>query len=124
MDDLDPPQSPRKKPKLAHETGFNINISATAVETKPDDCIATEGLTPLNDATTTSDAAYAKVATMTNDMTDVSRIGSMDGPAIAEGATHADVDSSNDQLTKEAACGITEFVSPDLLGFSGTLKKR
>ena len=25
---------------------------------------------------------------------------------------------------KEAACGITEFVSPDLLGFSGILKKR
>jgi len=29
-----------------------------------------------------------------------------------------------DQLNKEAACGITEFVSPDLLGFTGILKKR
>ena len=30
----------------------------------------------------------------------------------------------DDCYSKEAACGITEFVSPDLLGFSGTLKKR
>ena len=29
-----------------------------------------------------------------------------------------------EQLSKEAACGITEFVSPDLLGFTGILKKR
>lgn len=28
------------------------------------------------------------------------------------------------QLSKEAEVGITEFVSPDLLGFTGILKKR
>ena len=38
------------------------------------------------------------------------------------GITNADaIDVS---YNKEAACGITEFVSPDLLGFSGILKKR
>lgn len=33
-------------------------------------------------------------------------------------------DAQDDRYSKEAACGITEFVSPDLLGFSGILKKR
>ena len=32
--------------------------------------------------------------------------------------------SHNEQLSKEAEVGITEFVSPDLPGFSGILKKR
>lgn len=32
--------------------------------------------------------------------------------------------SRNEQLSKEAEVGITEFVSPDLPGFSGILKKR
>lgn len=31
---------------------------------------------------------------------------------------------SSDTLDKEAVCGITEFVSPDLPGFTGVLKKR
>lgn len=34
------------------------------------------------------------------------------------------IDNIDDRYNKEAACGITEFVSPDLLGFSGILKKR
>ena len=33
-------------------------------------------------------------------------------------------DTPDDGYSKEAACGITEFVSPDLMGFSGILKKR
>ena len=32
--------------------------------------------------------------------------------------------TGGDRLEKEAACGITEYVSPDSLGFSGILKKR
>ncbi|KAL9130214.1 MAG: hypothetical protein Q9217_001559 [Psora testacea] len=32
--------------------------------------------------------------------------------------------AGDDLLDKEDACGITEYVSPDSLGFSGTLKKR
>lgn len=34
------------------------------------------------------------------------------------------VDAVDNGESKDAACGITEFVSPDLLGFSGILKKR
>lgn len=33
-------------------------------------------------------------------------------------------DTSYEQLRKEAECGITEFVSPELSGFTGILKKR
>lgn len=33
-------------------------------------------------------------------------------------------DASQEQLRKEAECGITEFVSPELPGFTGILKKR
>ena len=40
-----------------------------------------------------------------------------DGPPIEE-------DGPDTCLSKEAECGITEFVSPDLPGFTGVLKKR
>lgn len=40
-------------------------------------------------------------------------------PAVADVA-----DTVDDGYSKEATCGITEFVSPDLMGFSGILKKR
>lgn len=33
-------------------------------------------------------------------------------------------DASHEQLRKEVECGITEFVSPELPGFTGILKKR
>lgn len=33
-------------------------------------------------------------------------------------------DAQDDRSRKEAACGITEFVASELLGFSGILKKR
>lgn len=55
------------------------------------------------------------------------------GDLLSKQATNASesqsamVDVANaldDCYSKEAACGITEFVSPDLLGFSGILKKR
>ncbi|CAF9938405.1 hypothetical protein IMSHALPRED_000788 [Imshaugia aleurites] len=39
-------------------------------------------------------------------------------------ATRDVADGSDNDYNKEIACGITEFVSPDLLGFSGILKKR
>ena len=42
----------------------------------------------------------------------------------AQLATTESADLLDDPLSKEAACGITEFVCPDLLGFSGILKKR
>ncbi|MCJ1468543.1 hypothetical protein MMC07_007172 [Pseudocyphellaria aurata] len=34
------------------------------------------------------------------------------------------LDASHEHLRKEAECGITEFVSPELQGFTGVLKKR
>lgn len=40
-----------------------------------------------------------------------------DAPITHEG-------DSASRLSKEAQCGITEFVSPDLPGFTGVLKKR
>lgn len=49
---------------------------------------------------------------------------------LAENASNAESktadvpDALGDIGGKEAACGITEFVSPELLGFSGILKKR
>ena len=48
---------------------------------------------------------------------------------MAENASKAssrttDVADALGGISKEAACGITEFVSPELLGFSGILKKR
>lgn len=53
----------------------------------------------------------------------------MDYTAAAIVKSIADVpsnqqDSSHEQLRKEAECGITEFVSPELRGFTGILKKR
>lgn len=38
--------------------------------------------------------------------------------------SHSQANASYDSLSKEAECGITEFVSPDLFGFTGILKKR
>ena len=39
-------------------------------------------------------------------------------------APSIEVDGSATRPSKEAECGITEFVSPDLVGFTGVLKKR
>ena len=46
------------------------------------------------------------------------------GNASEAQATTDVANTLDDCYNKEAACGITEFVSPDLLGFSGVLKKR
>ncbi len=51
---------------------------------------------------------------------------SKQAPSVSEAQstkTYAE-NSAEDSYSKEATCGITEFVSPDLLGFSGILKKR
>lgn len=57
---------------------------------------------------------------------------SMDGAMDEMANTHATVianvgsnqDIAHDQFCKELECGITEFVSPKLPGFTGILKKR
>lgn len=45
-------------------------------------------------------------------------------PAKMESAPLKGNTALHDQVDKEVACGITEFVCPDLLGFTGVLKKR
>ena len=45
-------------------------------------------------------------------------------PSMGSAAAYDHLQFSNDQQASEAASGITEFVSPDLLGFTGILKKR
>lgn len=45
-------------------------------------------------------------------------------PIMGSAAAYDHLQFLNDQQAKEAASGITEFVSPDLLGFTGILKKR
>lgn len=57
---------------------------------------------------------------------------SMDGAMDETAITHATVkanagdnqDTIHDQFCKELECGITEFVRPELPGFTGILKKR
>ena len=43
---------------------------------------------------------------------------------LPEAPDSASAQTEAPHLDKEAACGITEFVSPDFLGFTGILKKR
>lgn len=56
---------------------------------------------------------------------------SMDGVMDETANTYATVmadagdnQAAHDQFCKELQCGITEFVSPELPGFTGILKKR
>lgn len=88
---------------------------------------------------TTSDTSHpaqvsvppiAMLESMVKDSSDHSE---SQGKMLSEQATTAPEEQSavtnlaknaDDRYSKEAACGITEFVSPDLLGFSGMLKKR
>lgn len=48
----------------------------------------------------------------------------IDETANIEPAPYDQQAVSREHLRKEAECGITEFVSPQLLGFTGILKKR
>ena len=63
---------------------------------------------PTTDGTV-DDAMDSTVAPLEKSIADV--------PGNQQGTTH-------EQLRKEAECGITEFVSPELRGFTGILKKR
>lgn len=54
--------------------------------------------------------------------------GAMDETVNTDATVMADAsdsqDAIHDQFCKELECGITEFVSPELPGFTGILKKR
>ena len=50
--------------------------------------------------------------------------GTMDLNTTIDALTLQQQEHHESQLSKEAEVGITEFVSPDLPGFNGILKKR
>lgn len=78
----------------------------------------------------TSESAIAMPESKVEDSLDHSEapddlLGKRTTYASEEQSTTTDIADASDHLhSKEAACGITEFVCPDLLGFSGILKKR
>lgn len=45
-------------------------------------------------------------------------------PQVEDMADPLSDHNNDEQLSKEARCGITELVSPQLVGFTGILKKR
>lgn len=109
MDDSDVPSSPRKKPKLENPP-FHPTMADAVAEppTVPE-------VNPHDQITATVDHQHTKPNTL----------GAAELPSAASTSAIGDVaDAPDDRYSKEAACGITEFVSPDLLGFSGILKKR
>lgn len=53
-----------------------------------------------------------------------SKATSSTAPSTMADAPNSQDGALEDQVSKEATYGITEFVSPDLLGFTGILKKR
>ena len=109
MDDSDVPSSPRKKPKLEnppfHQTmADTVAEPPTIPEVNPPDQSTANVDNQLTKPNTLSAAGFSSTES-TSAIVDVA-------------------DAPDDRYSKEAACGITEFVSPDLLGFSGVLKKR
>ena len=153
MDDTQPPTSPRKKLKL-EEPFFNAEQADTVMEAPPTpEVIPHDHTAPVNHQlskpTTMSSADIpspiqtlttpAKVSSMCTNavpeskMEDSHNLSEASGDLLEEKATNASkAKPGNAHVTntldgydsKEAACGITEFVSRDLLGFSGILKKR
>lgn len=84
MDLSDISTSPRKKPKLHHQTSINHAMGQSI-----------EGIVEIADIA---------------DVVDV--VDSLSDPI------------EDEQPSKEVSCGITEWVSPQVAGFTGTLKKR
>ena len=152
MEDPELPASPRKKPKLEepsyavkradavtempsfsevvphdHPTTTENHLSKPA--TMSSAYIASAWQTP----TATASVSMAPIATPDFKMDDaryhliaaeVFYRKMAENASKAESNTAGVADALDDIGSKEAACGITEFVSPELLGFSGILKKR
>ena len=153
MEDPDLPASPRKKPKLedlsyvAKQAG-PVTEMPTSPEVVPHHHSATtenqhSKPATMSCSTDIPSCSRAPTTTATASMTPIASPDSkMNDPRyhleaskvfyrkLAENAsksesnTAGDVNALDDIGGKEAACGITEFVSPDLLGFSGILRKR
>ena len=153
MDDTEPPTSPRKKLKL-EEPSFNVKQADTVMEAPPiPEVIPHDHTASINHQlskptimgsadipspiqTFTTPAKVSSIfanAVPESMMEDSHNLSEASGDLLDKKVTHAskvkpgtpDVINTLDGYdSKEAACGITEFVSRDLLGFSGILKKR
>ena len=152
MEDPELPVSPRKKPKLQEPSYVPKRAdTVTEVPSFPEVAPHHHSATTENQLTqpATMSSAYTPsysqtpTATATVSMAPIARPDfEKDGPSVhfvaaqyfyQEMAKNASKVGSNttgvanalDEIGgKEAACGITEFVSPELLCFSGILKKR
>jgi len=107
---------PRKKVKLED---YSPNATSLDNDVKP---------TMLNHQThdhrvhaspTHSASSHPGIATTTTPSHAV-----MHASGIMAAASAAQNEALDDQVGKETACGITEFVCPELLGFTGIMKKR
>ena len=154
MDEDDPelPISPRKKLKL-EEPPLDAKMLDTftkalaAPEFTPRDHTATannpphtpatlvtaKSPSPSQESTAATQIAVPPVVMPQPELEDLHHQSEAPGVSLHKMAANAlkaqssitDVaDTLDDSYGKEAACGITEFVSPDLPGFSGILKKR
>ena len=116
----DTPGSPRKKIKL--EQSSSIHAVTYASSPMPDTAISVKHTVPMteNMSGTTSTGDEDVLAVTPNFPQIHTSLDTAEQPSM----TTVTPDSVLEQIEKERACGIMEFVSPDLLGFSGVLKKR
>ena len=152
MDELELPASPRKKLKLEeplfHTDNVHVTAEAPAIpEATPRHHTASENHqlckpTTMEDAelptsslahTTASEVSAPPDDVPDSNMKDSHHHSDARSTLVNEKAADAlqaqphntsAADARDESYSKEATYGITEFVSPDLLGFSGILKKR
>ena len=148
MDVLDLPNSPRKKLKLEEHVEIANTVSETPAiqeviarpQTASTDQITEPNMMASSEISPSSQlcTSIAPVAVSSSAMSeykvenshrhgeaqfDLQNKKAVDTSKARTGFSNA-TDALDDRYSKETACGITEFVSPDLLGFSGILKKR
>ena len=114
------PGSPRKKVKLEDTSSIYAVVKTSS--SRPDTATISEHTASTNgnmSGTTSTQEQQVPSEASTREQTDTSCHTAEQGNVAL-----IPPDPILDQLNKEKACGITEFVSPDLLGFSGVLKKR
>ena len=154
MEELEPPTSPRKKLKLQELSfGATMADSANLTESLPQvpevmtaipepattgnqlseqstfDSISSKDSTTLNSlkAAPISETSFAMPGFTAEDHSKaVGAFRSIQAANASEAqpAVTDVIDLPDDGSSKEAACGITEFVRPNLISFSGILKKR
>ena len=123
MDSDDTPGSPRKKPKLEEPLFITsaIHHSDAVKNTIIDEEQITAAYERMDDNAETK--ARQNSSKTPNHEPVPTTNASIDLPRVFKSATST-TNPMLDQLIRERACGITEFVSSNVLGFSGVLKKR